>query len=232
MSKLPKQYQAPLRTRKEIVQWLNDPRARGYQVRGGWNYEGDSHGSTSRGPWLFCWSVKLLARMDTSYEALLKRAKRVGVLTRQHLKDQPWLNASKARYDDTSMDSVFTHACETCQRMFVGHDGKPENDGYCMLYDGTKVTPEFTFMGRSGGWLVLTGFNGHSLNTENVGEDLDWKRWDVRNLRLLYRYVVMLEHDLRHEAIQEMVLDELAGSFFANICHDLALTKDLRGEGI
>lgn len=127
------------------------------------------------------------------------------------------------------------NAMENCRERFVSSHTKnhaPGDDGYSMLPDGSPVVALFAFMGRSGGWLVLTSFNGHLLDAEAQGTARTWEHWDFQTLVRLYKFLVMLSHDLRPEAVRHMVEAEVAGSFFANVCHDLPLTVDLKGEGI
>lgn len=235
MSKLPKQYQAPLRTRKAIINWLNNDQARSYEARGGSNYEVAFANRLRRGLWLFCFKVKLLSGVASGFEELLKLALRNEVLTLAHNNDKDWLKAARQRHEDTNMEGVYEHAIENCQEQFVSCYDKrhlPGNDGYRMLPDGNPVDARFAFMGRSGGWLTLVEFEGHRLDVEAVGAARTWESWDFQDLRKLYRYLVMLEHDLRLESVRDMVESEMAGSFFSNVCHDLPLTVDLKGEGI
>lgn len=223
--KTPRCYAAPLKTRKAIIDWLNNDRARCWHVRGGPDYD--------RNCWLFCFNVKLPPmHHKVNHQALLELALEEQVIGREEVEDEPWVKATGLRYDETNIESLFDHACETARTRFVGVKGLPEDDGFRMLPSGQLVKPQFAFMGRSGGWLVLTHFMGHKLDAESQGTARTWEHWDFRDLVKLYKFLVMLSYDLRTEAVQEMVMSELAGSFFCNVCHDLALTKDLRGGGI
>lgn len=229
---MPEGYRAPLTAREEIVAWLLDYPSRDWDRRGGFGYEAQPYGRNgfNRGPWLFCFNVKLRARLDWSYAGLLRAAVSSGAVSAGEAEDKHWLEETERRFDETNTEELCDVGIEDSRRTFTGgRDGTPDDDGYAMLWDGTPVDTRFAFLGRSGGWLALTGFDGTVLSG-----DAD-KVLDVMSdtsLSNLYRFLVMLEHDLRGNAVDRWVQEAAAFHFFNNVCRDICRTEDLVGAGI
>lgn len=227
---MPEYYRAPLVERAEIVSWLLDLQARDWDKRGGFGYEaGPYQSGFTRGPWLFCFNVKL-HRLDFSHAGLLEVARKAGHISAELALDQHWLSETRKRHDETSTDSLWEIGVEDSRRSFTGRgNGIPDDDGYAMLWDGTSVDTRFAFLGRSGGWLVLTGFEGHTL--AGSGEEV-LEGMSDECLRRLYVFLVMLQHDLGGDAPDRCVQEAAAFHFFHNVCHDICRTEDLAGAGI
>jgi len=228
---MPEYYRAPLTERDEITAWLLDYNARSWDRRGGFGYEAQpfSKAGFSRGPWLFCFNVKVRAHLDWSHAGLLTSAVQAGHLDRKTATDAHWLSETEQRLTDTSDDALWDAGIEDSRDVFCGRDGKPDDDGYSMLWDGTHVDTRFAFLGRSGGWLALTGFEGHRLagDAEEVLAEMS-----DECLRRLYAFLVMLQHDLVGDLPSRMVHAAAAFHFFHNICGDICRTEDLVGAGI
>jgi hypothetical protein len=233
-TEMPEYYRAPLVERDAIVAWLLDYPRRDWERRGGHGYEGPRHFDSAvgftRGPWLFCFNVKLSARMDWSYTALLRAAIDSEAVSAEEASDAHWLAETEKRHGETDTEHLCDVGIESARSSFVGRPhGQPDDDGYSMLWDGTPVDTRFAFMGRSGGWLVLTGFEGTVLAGD--GDEVLAEMSDA-SLNKLYRFLVMLEHDLGGDAPSRWVQAAAASHFFNNVCHDICLTKDLVGAGI
>jgi len=69
-----------------------------------------------------------------------------------------------------------------------------EDDTNRMLWDGHGPIAEWTFDGRSGGWLVLKEFEG--TNLEGLSADF-LQDLSFQQLRRLYRFLVQCAHDFR-----------------------------------
>ena len=229
---MPEHYRAPLSARNEIVAWLLDYSCRDWDRRGGFGYEAQPYGrhGFQRGSWLFCFNVKLRTCLDWSYAGLLRVAVASGAVSAGEETDKHWREETEKRFNETSIEALSDVGIENSRQVFTGGtDGTPDDDGFSMLWDGTPVDARFAFLGRSGGWLVLTGFEGTVLagDGQEVLADLS----DV-NLTKLYRFLVMLQHDLGGNAPDRRVQDAAAFHFFNNVCCDICRTEDLAGAGI
>ena len=89
-------------------------------------------------------------------------------------------------------------------------------DCYKDLWDGTKVDAELSFTGRSGGYLILTSFLS-KYSFRNWMDDDDFadelREWSYEDLCKLYKYCLMMDHDLTPEKASREV--EYQGAFYA-----------------
>lgn len=203
--KTPEHYKAPLRSRRAILDFLlNRINRRFYDRRG----------------FLFCFNVKCYSA-DLSFENLLSVAKEQDI---EHLNDVMFMHEARERFEKHE-NELFNWGVEDARRTFTGreadHYSKPDDDGYNTLWDGTAVDVEFAFLGRSGGWLCLTHFEGTPLADEGDINSLDY-----RTLRLLYRYIVMLKADLERSRASRRVEEAAAWAFFANVCGDVVTSTE------
>jgi hypothetical protein len=102
-------------------------------------------------------------------------------------------------------------------------DGEPDDDAWNMLWDGTHVDARLGFGGRSGGWLVLTWFQGHLMDA-----DCDLSEWDYKTLRQLSEYVTWAKHCIKKPEDEVEYL--AASTFFCNICHKIQTTEERNQE--
>jgi hypothetical protein len=89
-----------------------------------------------------------------------------------------------------------------------------------MLWDGDKAIAEWSFGGRSSGWLCLIGFENHAIECAD-----DLKGLEYPMLRRLYRFIVQCGHDFRSEAIHREVEYQAAFNLFANACEGECHTR-------
>ncbi len=98
-----------------------------------------------------------------------------------------------------------------------------DDDTYQCLWDGTELDVEYQFEGRSGGWLLMTKFNGMNL-TRIDRHDFETALLDTlsyESLRNLYQLVVQNDHDFRPEAVIDEIEYQAAFNFFENACGDI-----------
>ena len=107
--------------------------------------------------------------------------------------------------------------------------GVSDSDCFNHLFDGTPVEVEYAFVGRRGGWIALTKFEGIKLiDPDNLRylfegdqEDDDMPTFTDEALQRLYTLVRMLEYDLTQEKAQAEVQHQAGFNFFTNICGDI-----------
>ncbi len=205
-TKTPAKYRAPLQSRTAIVTWLE--RA------------ADRHYFEDCRRWLFAFDVKA-HRLDLSFDHLLSVAAKHGDIT-VHPDDPIWVEAARERFDEQNENSLWEWSIDRARETFTGrkaaHYGKPDDDGYNMVWDGTEVDVEFAFFGRSGGWLTLTHFEGHELAGDSVAEVVE--DMSYKTLKLLYRYLVMFKADLKSSPSESRIEDSAAWTFFVNTLDD------------
>jgi hypothetical protein len=203
MSKIkrPACYAAPLRSRKAIVAFLTEHTS---------YYRNLSTCSP------LAWNVKDY-RSDLSFDNLTKVWRESG----EYGPDEVWLDsedylkAAREKYDEVK-DDLWGWAIESAR------DHAKEDCGNRTLWDGTELQVEYGFYGRSGGWLLMTRFEGWNLTRYDRGdfeellEDMPYGE-----LRSLYQLVVQCDHDFRPEAVTAEIEHCAAFGFFVNICGDI-----------
>lgn len=181
----PDYYQTPLRSRKDITDWIISNTKRRC---GGLDYDGKNH--------MLCFNVKV-NYVDFDFDHLLE-------IHRKHNDDpiythnDEWLAACRDKYTEVQ-ENLWDRAIENARSCFL------EMDAYRTLWDGTEVAVRYGFYGRSGGWLSITEFEGIPFAHGDM-DDSDWRRimegksneidysMDYRTLRKLYGLVVILKH--------------------------------------
>jgi hypothetical protein len=215
--KKPKAYNAPLRSRKAIIAFLADHHDY-YRFRGtcspiAWNVK--DHGS------------------DLEFDNLVEVYKK----GHNYGQDEVWLDspeylkAAREKYDEVK-DKLWEWAIERARESVM------EDDAYKCLWDGTELQVTYEFGGRSGGWLLMTKFEGEDLSSipqEHVAHDLGGMPY--KTLVKLYKLVVQNDHDFRSEAVTSIIEENAAFDLFENVCADvprpdtlqmeLPLTKDM-----
>lgn len=129
----------------------------------------------------FCFNVKCY-RTDFSYENLLVKAREYEQLNKNQAK------RFKIVLEGMDQNELWSQAIDDARMAF----DKGNDETHFGLWDGTTVPVEYEFVGRSGGWLAISKFAGYKL--EDI-EELD--EMDYKTLRLLYRHVIHLKHDLK-----------------------------------
>jgi hypothetical protein len=199
MAKRPSCYRAPLRSRKDIIAFL----------MGHDNYY--RHAPSTNSP--LAWNVR-------DYDSDLSAAHLIEVY-RRDVGDEPWLDFPEwrqpalAKYEEVK-DKLWDWAIEDARRRVQ------DDEAYRYLWDGTPIDVEYRFVGRSGGWLVLTKFEGDCL--ENIDEDefpeyLETLPYPM--LRKLYHLVVQNDHDFRREAVAAEIEHAAAWSWIEGTCSDV-----------
>jgi hypothetical protein len=213
---VPAEYTTPLKSRAKIANYLMNRRSRSYQ----------DHGHL-----LFVFNVKVYSP-DLDFDHLLAIHAKSGY-GEGKVNDAYWIEEARQRHAETDEDHLLEWALEDAGRLVT------DSDCYKYLFDGTAVEAEFAFVGRSGGWIALTEFEGITMtDPENLrclfmGDDEDGSpTMSYETLHRLYALVRMLEHDLTQEKAQAEVEFQAAFGFFANICGDIPTADVLLGAGI
>lgn len=183
-------------SRESRIQWLTSycRHAMGSNYRVG----------RSSGPWFLSWSVKLHG-LDLSLENLIKIHKADY--------DVPRITSKiRAKHEEVmENDTLYQWAVEDACSTFVGRGGEvPDDDAYNTLWNGDSVSTKFAFLGRSGGWLVMTEFEGFVLDT-----DIEWDTMSYRTLRGLCEMAWFVGSHLEPRASVERCA---AFTFFKNSC--------------
>ena len=205
--KTPAGYVAPLRSKAAILAFLGDCPLT--DDRGGYNYNHENY--------LFCFNVKVHASVDLSFDTLLAKAVEMGELDKARAADSVWVKQAREAYDKYGEEELYNLAIEDCQKSV--HDC----DSYKMLWNGTGAIADWAFLGRSGGWLCLTEFDG--IKMDGFGKE-ELAELDFKTLNRLYRFIVQRGHDFREEAIVNEIQFNAAFSLFANLCSDCEATEE------
>ena len=212
---MPEAYSTLLTARADIASYLMNRRGRYYR----------DHGHL-----LFCFCVKVYDA-DLGFDHLLELHAESGY-GEGNVTDPYWINETRQRHADTDQDDLYQWAIEDAGRLVS------DSDCYTHLYDGTAVEVEFAFVGRSGGWIALTKFEGIALtDAANLrylfeGDEDDGDTLSDESLHRLYALVRMLEHDLTQEKAKSEVEFQAAFNFFCNVCGDIPTSDVLLGAGI
>lgn len=190
----PPGYRAPLRSRAAITAWLQS------RIR-----------QNSRPAYgLFTFNVKL-HHLKTDFAHLTQLFISSGEISNPSPR---YLREVEAVYA-TDYDAIWQAAEETA-RDHVKNDSTAR-----MLWNGEKEIAEWEFAGRSGGWLVLTEFDGTNL----AGLDSDWLQdCSFRYLRNLYRFLVQCSYDFRRP--ESEVEYQAAFMLFANYAEAAGVLTD------
>ena len=199
--KTPAGYAAPLKSRAAIIAWLTD---RALTDRG------RHHG-------LFTFDVKL-HHLKTDFTYLCGLARKNGDLPANA--SPRYMAAVEAVYDE-SRDAIWEAATEDACRQVT------EDDTNRMLWDGSGTVAEWEFAGRSGGWLVLTEFDGVKFAEAIRASCMNQTDWAAeffaetgyKYLRNLYRFLLQCAHDFRRP--ESDVEYSAAFNLFANFAHEV-----------
>ncbi len=195
--KTPTYYRAPLKSRAEIVAFLTTAQ-------------------NSRPAYgLFAFNVKVHST-DLSFDHLTKLAIESGELSASVSKR--YLDACRELHNE---QKLYDWATESAR------DGVMDCETYSMLWDGNGAIANWEFNGRSGGWLVLTEFEGIKL----AGRSLDFTYSDLADLpfpqlRRLYRFIVQCQHDFNPGNVRSEVEYQAAFDLFSNVCANVETDED------
>lgn len=213
---MPAAYKTPLKRRADIAAYLLNRQGRYYR----------DHGHL-----LFCFCVKV-HDPDLDFDHLLDLYRKSGY-GGDTLNDPAWIEEAGQRHAETDQDDLFQWAIQDAGRLVT------ESDCFNHLYDGTPVEVEFAFVGRSGGWIALTEFEGIKMTDPEVlrqvleGKDEESEpTMSYQSLRHLYALVRMLEHDLTQDKAQAETEHQAAFNYFSNLCADIPTADVCLGAGI
>jgi len=203
--KKPDYYKTPLRSRKDIIDFI---------------FDATHQRSYDYSPHPFCFNVKLYD-LDLSFSKLLALYKEED--DGPHTRDEEWLEAVKERYEELGEDTIYEWGQESACRSFVGAGwgSEPDGDSYRTLWDGTEVDVRYAFVGRCGGWLSVMKFEGTDFANRSWDARELLESWDYKKLRNFYQLIVMLKHDLGNNAASREVEYQAAFNFFHNGCNDI-----------
>lgn len=198
--KKPKEYNTPLRSRKDIAAYIVDV----------------THQRYYHGHHPFCFNVKLY-KLDLEFDHLWEVFQANNELDTHHKTDE-WLKAAKERYEETKADQIYQWAVEECTDQFLEREHH--------LVTGPEVKAEFSFEGRSNGWLSLNKFQGENFHRVSIEELKDYMlgkdpehTMDFKTLRQLYQFIVQL--NVETKKVSEEVEYWAADTLFNNLCSDL-----------
>jgi len=180
--KKPDYYKCPLRSRKDIVEFIID--------------ETDQRCYDHR-QYPLCFNVKLY-NLNLEFAHLLQL----------WMDTEPGSNFSKEavcrayRFYQENADNLSEWAIDDARTHFVSDqrrsDGAPEGDCFQTTWDGKQFDVRYAFVGRSGGWLSIVRFQYVDFATWGNEIEEQLTDMDFKDLRMLYQLVVMLKHDLQH----------------------------------
>ncbi len=221
--KTPSYYRTPLRSRRDIAAFLES--ICGYF---------STYGRQGRS--YFAFNVKCHAtRLD--FDHLIEVYRNGGDYGdgETWLDNPEWLEQARAKHEEVG-DKLFDWGIENAARLIT------DSDCYTCLFDGTRVKVEYTWMGRSGGYLGIRRFYGFDFSMDEDRDywkevfrgnphrsgTSDWIEWDrtyptmdYLTLCKLYALVVMLAYDLTPEKASSEVEHHAAFRFVEGTCADI-----------
>jgi len=213
---MPQANATPLKKRADIAQFLMNRRGRYYR---------------DFGHLQFCFCVKVYDA-DLSFDHLLDLHAKSGYAEGK-VNDPCWVEEVRQRYAETDQDHLLEWAIEDSRRLVT------DSDCFNHLHNGTPVEVEYSFVGRSGGWIALTKFEGIEMTDPEYlrqvfegSDDKSEPTMSYQSLRRLYALVRMLEHDLTAEKAESEVEFQAAFNFYCNVCGDIATADVCLGAGI
>jgi hypothetical protein len=210
---MPAEYSTPFTARADIAAYLMGRRSRSYR----------DHGHL-----LFVFNVKVYSpNMDFDHLLDLHRTSGYG---EAKVTDAYWVEQARQRHAETDQDHLLQWALEDAGRLAT------DSDCFKYLFDGTPVEAEFAFVGRSGGWIALTEFEGITLidpdHLRHLFEGDDEDSLTYESLHRLYSLVRILEYELTQEKAKSEVEFQAAFAFFVNVCGDIPTSDVLLGADI
>jgi len=133
-----------------------------------------------------------------------------------------WLRAVKERYDQVK-DQLFGWGIEDARMQF------DEGNMFHTLYDGTELSVEYAFVGRSGGWLAITRFEEHPFNLKGTNLEETLAEMEYNQLKELYQLILIIKDTTKRSKIKEEVEYQAAFNFFANACADIPQSNETQG---
>lgn len=199
MVRKPDYYKTPLRSREAIVDFCIDAaRQRGYDHR----------------PHPFCFNVKAWGT-DLSFDHLLEIFRK-DVDNYPWLGNEDWLQAAREKFEELDQNDLWEWGREGACGLVT------DSDCYNHLWDGTPVDVEYSFEGRSGGWISLNSFDGVDFTNRDYGDIRELLlEQDYAWLRRFYQLIVMLKHDFTTEAAVSEIEHHAAFCFVENCCHGI-----------
>lgn len=199
MPKKPDAYKTPLRKRVDIIAWI---------------VANTHQRSYDRESCPFCFNVKVPS-VNLDFDYLLK-------IYREQMdgnEADEWLPEAHERWERHKENDLWDWALEDCRSVF------DNTDCYNHLWDGTPLDVAYSFRGRSGGWLSLDRFQGHTFASRDSDYPDDLAVMSYKELRQLYSLIAMLKYDLRQDAIGKEMEYKAAWVLFVNVCSDLTDKK-------
>lgn len=213
---MPDAYTTPLKSRADIASYLLNRRGRYYR---------------DYGHLLFVFNVKVYDP-NLDFDHLLDLYCNSGY-GEDKINDPAWSEDARQRHAETDQDDLFQWAIEDASRLVL------ESDCFTHLHDGTPVEAEYAFVGRSGGWIALTEFEGIKMTDPEAlrqvfeGKDEEGEpTMSYQSLRRLYALVRLLEHDLTPDKAQAETEHQAAFNYFSNLCADIPTADACLGAGI
>lgn len=206
--KIPEHYQAPLRSRQAIAEYLLACK----------HYEGEGRS-------LFAFNVKL-RQIEFTFDSLLQIWIEAEDCPQLH--DPDWLDHARSVFEKVDQENLFEYGRNAACHFVT------DTDCYKHLPDGTEVDVTLGFMGRSDGYIGIFKFEGYDFTKSSLEF---WKeafcgcpfREDSRagqgwleryeempfdTLYKLYRYVVMCEYDFDDKQVVGEIMFQIAQHFF------------------
>jgi hypothetical protein len=199
--KKPDYYKSPLRSRRAIMDYI---------------LLSTSHRYYSYKTYPLCFNVKLY-KLNLEFDHLLEVWRNGEGAGQLYTQNEEWLKAVRERYNETKQYTLREWGVEDASRSFTDEDEAT----FRQLWDGTELDVEYSFQGRSCGWLSIDKFEGTDFTDATPLADMDWP-----SLRKLYQLVVMLKHDLENP--EKEVEYQAAFAFFENVCSDIPRPNEVQ----
>lgn len=210
--KRPAYYAAPLKSRQDIIGFLLDHQS----------YQRTYYTSSP-----LAWNVKCYD-VDFSAEHLIEVFRTSGEYDTRPDGDRwldypEWRKPALALYEEHK-DNLWEWAVEDARR-------NTQDDTNRSLWKGDLLDVVYEFSGRSGGWLIITRFEGTKL------EDMDGDEFreyldglDYKTLRNLYELVVQNDHDFRRQAVKSALEFWAAWAWIVNLCAEVPKPDKTQAE--
>lgn len=202
--KKPDAYRVKVRSRKDIVKFLMD-------------HDDYYRSMATCSP--LAWNVKAPGA-ELNYDHLKEVYRKSGEYAPDDIwLDDPDFNRQARQTYESFKNNLWHWAIEACQ------ENVNSTDSYNHLWNGTDVDVTYEFEGRSGGWIIVTQFEGHklaNLDKQEFEQDMmDKDVWTYDDLFNLYQLVLMLDHDWQREKVEAKIEHQAAFTLFENLCGEI-----------
>lgn len=140
-----------------------------------------------------------------------------------------FLQLAKKAYTPSMENRVFDRVMESLTYSVENDDAYqciPTHDKKVWI----DLEVKFVWLGRSGGWIAISKFEGNNLNMVDCLEDFD--DWEFKDIRNFYKYLWLMETEgwTKHSTIAKKAEEKTAYYYFTMFCDDVITELEAEQE--